>query len=202
MKLSTICVQGAYRPKNGEPRVVPIVQSTTYKYDSSVEMGDLFDLKKSGYFYSRLQNPTCDTVAAKIAMLEGGVAGMLTGSGQAANFYAVFNIAGAGDHIVSSTAIYGGTYKQQDLAANTQPTILDKKLKMPSTWKTSLALDLKLPGDVDLNIEGIYNKDFNSVTKRTPPAFSFRANLLCARHGRARISETRIPKRNTPSILT
>ena len=74
MKLSTICVQGAYRPKNGEPRVVPIVQSTTYKYDSSVEMGDLFDLKKSGYFYSRLQNPTCDTVAAKIAMLEGGVA--------------------------------------------------------------------------------------------------------------------------------
>lgn len=110
MKLSTICVQGAYRPKNGEPRVVPIVQSTTYKYDSSVEMGDLFDLKKSGYFYSRLQNPTCDTVAAKIAMLEGGVAGMLTGSGQAANFYAVFNIAGAGDHIVSSTAIYGGTY--------------------------------------------------------------------------------------------
>ena len=110
MKLSTICVQGAYRPKNGEPRVVPIVQSTTYKYDSSVEMGDLFDLKKSGYFYSRLQNPTCDTVAAKIAMLEGGVAGMLTGSGQAANFYAIFNIAGAGDHIVSSTAIYGGTY--------------------------------------------------------------------------------------------
>lgn len=95
MKLSTICVQGAYRPKNGEPRVVPIVQSTTYKYDSSVEMGDLFDLKKSGYFYSRLQNPTCDTVAAKIAMLEGGVAGMLTGSGQAANFYAIFNIAGA-----------------------------------------------------------------------------------------------------------
>jgi len=103
-------VQGAYRPKNGEPRVLPIVQSTTYKYDSSVEMGDLFDLKKSGYFYSRLQNPTNDTVAAKITMLEGGVAGMLTSSGQAANFYAVFNIAQAGDHIVSSSAIYGGTY--------------------------------------------------------------------------------------------
>lgn len=110
MKLGTICVQGAYRPKNGEPRVLPIVQSTTYKYDSSVEMGDLFDLKKSGYFYSRLQNPTNDTVAAKITMLEGGVAGMLTSSGQAANFYAVFNIAQAGDHIVSSSAIYGGTY--------------------------------------------------------------------------------------------
>ena len=110
MKQGTICVQGAYRPKNGEPRVLPIVQSTTYKYDSSVEMGDLFDLKKSGYFYSRLQNLTNDTVAAKITMLEGGVAGMLTSSGQAANFYAVFNIAQAGDHIVSSSAIYGGTY--------------------------------------------------------------------------------------------
>lgn len=110
MKLGTICVQGAYRPKNGEPRVLPIVQSTTYKYDSSVEMGNLFDLKASGYFYSRLQNPTNDTVVGKITMLEGGVAGMLTSSGQAANFYAVFNIAQAGDHIVSSSAIYGGTY--------------------------------------------------------------------------------------------
>ena len=110
MKLGTICVQGAYRPKNGEPRVLPIVQSTTYKYDSSVEMGNLFDLKASGYFYSLLQNPTNDTVAGKITMLEGGVAGMLTSSGQAANFYAVFNIAQAGDHIVSSSAIYGGTY--------------------------------------------------------------------------------------------
>ena len=110
MKLGTICVQGAYRPKNGEPRVLPIVQSTTYKYDSSVEMGNLFDLKASGDFYSRLQNPTNDTVAGKITMLEGGVAGMLTSSGQAANFYAVFNIAQAGDHIVSSSAIYGGTY--------------------------------------------------------------------------------------------
>lgn len=110
MKLGTICVQGAYRPKNGEPRVLPIVQSTTYKYDSSMEMGNLFDLKASGYFYSRLQNPTNDTVAGKITMLEGGVAGMLTSSGQAANFYAVFNIAQAGDHIVSSSAIYGGTY--------------------------------------------------------------------------------------------
>ena len=110
MKLDTICVQGTYKPKNGEPRVIPIIQSTTYKYDSSVEMGNLFDLKASGYFYSRLQNPTCDNVASKICALEGGVAGMLTGSGQAANFYAVFNIAQAGDHIVSSSAIYGGTY--------------------------------------------------------------------------------------------
>ena len=110
MKIDSLCVQGAYEPKNGEPRVIPIVQSTTYKYDSSVEMGNLFDLKESGYFYSRLQNPTCDWAAAKIAALEGGVAGMLTSSGQAANFYAVFNIAQAGDHIVSSSAIYGGTF--------------------------------------------------------------------------------------------
>lgn len=110
MRKDTICVQGAYKPKNGEPRVMPIVQSTTFKYDSSKEMGDLFDLKRSGYFYSRLQNPTCDLAAAKIAMLEGGVAGMLTSSGQAANFYAVFNIASAGDHVVSSAAIYGGTF--------------------------------------------------------------------------------------------
>lgn len=109
-RIETICVQGAYKPKNGEPRVMPIVQSTTFRYDSSEEMGDLFDLKKSGYFYSRLQNPTCDLAAAKITMLEGGVAGMLTSSGQAANFYAVFNIAQAGDHIVSSSAIYGGTF--------------------------------------------------------------------------------------------
>lgn len=110
MKLDTICVQGAYKPKSGEPRVIPIVQSTTFKYDSSDAMGDLFDLKASGYFYSRLQNPTCDYAAAKIALLEGGVAGMLTSSGQAANFYAVFNIAHAGDHVVSSSAIYGGTF--------------------------------------------------------------------------------------------
>lgn len=110
MRKDTICVHGAYKPKNGEPRVMPIVQSTTFKYDSSKEMGDLFDLKRSGYFYSRLQNPTCDLAAAKIAMLEGGVAGMLTSSGQAANFYAVFNIASAGDHVVSSAAIYGGTF--------------------------------------------------------------------------------------------
>lgn len=110
MKLDTLCVQGAYKPKSGEPRVIPIVQSTTFKYDTSEEMGDLFDLKASGYFYSRLQNPTCDYAAAKIALLEGGVAGMLTSSGQAANFYAVFNIAQAGDHVVASSAIYGGTF--------------------------------------------------------------------------------------------
>ncbi|MCQ2370373.1 MAG: PLP-dependent transferase, partial [Paludibacteraceae bacterium] len=96
-KTSTICVQGGWQPKNGEPRVMPIVQSTTFKYESSQEMADLFDLKKPGYFYTRLQNPTNDLVAEKIAKLEGGVAAMLTSSGQAANFYAVFNICEAGD---------------------------------------------------------------------------------------------------------
>ena len=108
--LGTICVQGGYTPKNGEPRQIPIIQSTTFKYDTSDEMGKLFDLEASGYFYSRLQNPTCDMVAAKLTQLEGGTAGMLTSSGQAANFFALFNICNAGDHIVSSSSIYGGTF--------------------------------------------------------------------------------------------
>lgn len=106
----TICVQGGWQPKKGEPRVLPIYQSTTFKYETSEQMADLFDLKASGYFYTRLQNPTNDAVASKIADLEGGVGAMLTSSGQAATFYAIFNIAGAGDHIVSTSAIYGGTF--------------------------------------------------------------------------------------------
>ena len=109
-KIETTCVQGGYTPKNGEPRQIPIVQSTTFKYDTSQDMAKLFDLEASGYFYTRLQNPTNDYVAAKIAALEGGAAAMLTSSGQAANFYAVFNIANAGDHIVSTATIYGGTF--------------------------------------------------------------------------------------------
>ena len=108
--IETVCVQGGYHPGSGQPRQIPIVQSTTFKYESSAEMGKLFDLEAEGYFYSRLQNPTCDTVAAKIAQLEGGTAAMLTSSGQAANFYAVFNIASCGDHVVSSSSIYGGTF--------------------------------------------------------------------------------------------
>ena len=107
---ATICVQGGYKPKNGEPRVLPIYQSTTFKYDTTEQMARLFDLEDEGYFYTRLQNPTNDAVARKIADLEGGVAAMLTSSGQAANFYAVFNICEAGDHIVASSAIYGGTF--------------------------------------------------------------------------------------------
>ena len=113
---NTICVQGGYEPRNGEPRVVPIVQSTTFKYESSEQMGNLFDLKESGYFYTRLSNPTNDAVANKICQLEGGTAAILTSSGQAANFYAILNIANAGDHIISTSAIYGGTY---NLIANT-----------------------------------------------------------------------------------
>ena len=108
--LATTCVQGGYRPGDAEPRQVPIYQSTTWKYDTSEHMGRLFDLEESGYFYTRLQNPTNDFVAAKICELEGGSAAMLTSSGQAANFFAVFNIAGQGDHVVASSAIYGGTY--------------------------------------------------------------------------------------------
>lgn len=110
LKEATICVQGGWQPKNGEPRVLPIYQSTTFKYDTTEQMARLFDLEESGYFYTRLQNPTNDAVAAKIAALEGGAGAMLTSSGQAANFYAVFNICEAGDHLVSSSSIYGGTF--------------------------------------------------------------------------------------------
>ena len=108
--INTKCIQSGYTPKNGEPRILPIVQSTTYKYESADQMGRLFDLEESGYFYTRLANPTNDAVAAKIADLEGGVGALLTSSGQAANFYAIFNICSAGDHVVCSSAIYGGTF--------------------------------------------------------------------------------------------
>ncbi len=108
-KPETICIQGGYEPRKGDPRILPIYQSTTFRYENSDEMGKLFDLEAEGYFYSRLQNPTCDMVAKKICQLEGGTAALLTASGQAANFYAVFNIASAGDHIVSSATLYGGT---------------------------------------------------------------------------------------------
>ena len=108
--IETIALHGGYQAKNGEPRQLPIYQSTTYKYDTSADMGKLFDLESDGYMYSRLANPTCDLVAKKIAAMEGGTAAMLTSSGQAANFFSVFNIASCGDHIVSSATIYGGTF--------------------------------------------------------------------------------------------
>lgn len=114
-KIGTKCVQSGYTPKNGEPRILPITQSTTFKYESSEEMGKLFDLEANGYFYTRLQNPTNDAVAAKICDLEGGVAAMLTSSGQAASFFSMVNIASAGDHIIASAAIYGGTFNLLDV---------------------------------------------------------------------------------------
>ena len=110
LRQETLCIQAGYTPGNGEPRQLPICQSTTFKYATSEDMGKLFDLEADGYFYSRLANPTCDAVAKKICALEGGSAAMLTSSGQAATFLAVFNIAGCGDHIVASSAIYGGSY--------------------------------------------------------------------------------------------
>lgn len=115
MKINTKCVQAGYTPENGGPRQIPIIQSTTFKYDTSEDMGRLFDLETTGYFYSRLQNPTCDYVAAKIASLEGGCAAMLTSSGQAANFFALFNICECGSHIVASSSIYGGTFNLIDV---------------------------------------------------------------------------------------
>lgn len=124
--LNTKCVQAGYTPGNGEPRQIPIIQSTTYKYDTSEDMGKLFDLEAEGYFYSRLQNPTNDYVAAKITALEGGTAGMLTSSGQAANFFALFNICEAGSHIVVSSSIYGGTYNLIDVTL--------KKMGVESTF--------------------------------------------------------------------
>ena len=115
MRQETKCIQAGYNPKNGEPRMIPIIQSTTFKYDSSEHMGKLFALEDTGYFYTRLQNPTNDMVAAKIADLEGGTAAMLTSSGQAASFFSVFNLAGNGDHVVASTALYGGTFNLFDV---------------------------------------------------------------------------------------
>lgn len=115
MKQETKCIHAGYEPKNGEPRMMPIIQSTTFKYDSSEHMGKLFDLAESGYFYTRLQNPSNDMVAAKIAALEGGTAAMLTSSGQAASFFSVFNLANAGDHVITSSALYGGTFNLFDV---------------------------------------------------------------------------------------
>ncbi len=154
MNIESLCVQGKYEPKNGEPRVIPIVQSTTYKYDSSVEMGNLFDLKEEGYFYSRLQNPTCDYAAAKIAALEGGVAGMLTSSGQAANFYAIFNIAQAGDHIVSSSAIYGGTFNLFNVTM--------RKLGIDFTFVSPHASEEEIQAAIKPNTKAIFGETISN----------------------------------------
>ena len=134
-KPETLCVQAGWTPKKGEPRVLPIYQSTTFKYDTSEQMARLFDLEDSGYFYTRLQNPTNDAVAAKIAALEGGVAAMLTSSGQAANFYAIFNICQAGDHFVCSSAIYGGTFNLFGVTMKNSVLRLLSSIRMPAKKK-------------------------------------------------------------------
>lgn len=148
--IGTKCVQDGYTPGNGEPRQIPIVQSTTFKYSTSQEMGKLFDLEASGYFYTRLQNPTNDYVAAKIASLEGGTAAMLTSSGQAANFYAVFNIASCGDHIISSSTIYGGTY---NLFAVTM-----KKMGIDFTFVSPHATDEELDAAFRPNTKAVFGE--------------------------------------------
>lgn len=148
--IGTECVQAGYQPESGEPRQVPIIQSTTFKYDTSEHMGKLFDLEESGYFYTRLQNPTNDAVAAKIAALEGGTAAMLTSSGQAANFYAVFNIAGAGDHIVASSAIYGGTY---NLFAHTMA-----RMGLETTFVTPDCTDEELEAAFKPNTKAVFGE--------------------------------------------
>ena len=150
----TVCVQGGYTPKNGEPRQIPIIQSTTFKYDTSEDMGKLFDLEASGYFYTRLQNPTNDHVAAKICELEGGSAAMLTSSGQAANFFAIFNIAGAGDHIVASSAIYGGTF---NLFAVTM-----KKMGIDFTFVSPDCTEEELESAIKPNTKAIFGESISN----------------------------------------
>ena len=148
--LGTTCVQGGYTPGNGEPRQIPIIQSTTFKYDTSEDMGKLFDLEASGYFYTRLQNPTNDMVAAKICALEGGTAAMLTSSGQAANFFALFNIASCGDHIVSSSTIYGGTF---NLISVTM-----KKMGVDVTFVSPLCTDEELEAAFKPNTKAVFGE--------------------------------------------
>ena len=149
-KIETKCIQSGWQPTKGEPRVLPIYQSTTFKYDTSQDMGKLFDLEASGYFYTRLQNPTNDYVAAKIAALEGGSAAMLTSSGQAANFYAVFNIASCGDHVVASSSIYGGTY---NLFAVTM-----KKMGVDFTFVSPYATDEELDAAFKPNTKAVFGE--------------------------------------------
>lgn len=149
-EIGTTCVQGGYHPGNGEPRQIPIYQNTTWKYDSSEFMGRLFDLEEEGYFYTRLQNPTNDCVAAKICELEGGSAAMLTSSGQAANFYAVFNIADCGDHVVCSTSIYGGTY---NLFAHTM-----KRMGIEFTFVSPTCSDEELESAFRPNTKAVFGE--------------------------------------------
>ena len=154
MKQGTLCVQAGYKAKNGEPIELPIIQSTTFKYDDSDEMAKLFDLEKEGYFYTRLQNPTNDAVAAKIATLEGGVGAMLTSSGQAANFYAIFNICQAGDHFITSNEIYGGTYNLFGVTL--------KKLGIDSTFISQEASDEEIQAAFRPNTKAVFGETISN----------------------------------------
>lgn len=165
-RIETKCVQAGYTPGNGEPRQIPIIQSTTFKYATSEDMGKLFDLEASGYFYSRLQNPTCDHVAAKIAALEGGSAAMLTGSGQAANFMALFNICEAGSHIVASSSIYGGTF---NLIAVTL-----KKMGIASTFVSPNATDDELDRAFRPNTRAMFGE---TIANPARPCWTLRNSL-------------------------
>ncbi len=149
-KIGTKCVQAGYSPKNGEPRQIPIIQSTTFKYDTSEDMGKLFDLEATGYFYSRLQNPTNDYVAARICALEGGTAAMLTASGQSANFFALFNICNCGDHVVCSSAIYGGTYNLFNVTM--------RKMGIDFTFVTPDCTDEELEGAFRPNTKAVFGE--------------------------------------------
>ena len=153
-KIATICVQGGWKPGNGEPRVLPIIQSTTFKYDTSEEMAMLFDLEKEGYFYTRLQNPTSDCVAAKIAELEGGVGAVLTSSGQAANLFAILNICGAGDHFIASAEIYGGTYNLFSVTL--------RKLGVDCTFVDENASDDEIQAAVRPNTKAIFGETISN----------------------------------------
>ncbi len=150
MKINTKCVQAGYKPGNGEPRQIPIIQSTTFKYDTSEDMGKLFDLEASGYFYSRLQNPTNDMVAAKICELEGGTAAMLTSSGQAANFFALFNICECGSHVVASSTIYGGTFNLLSVTM--------KKMGIDVTFVSPLATEEELNQTFRENTKAVFGE--------------------------------------------
>ena len=154
MRIGSLCVQAGYKAKNGEPIELPIIQSTTFKYDDSEEMAKLFDLEKEGYFYTRLQNPTNDAVAAKIATLEGGVGAVLTSSGQAANFYAIFNICQAGDHFITSNEIYGGTYNLFGVTL--------KKLGIECTFISQEATDEEIQAAFRPNTKAVFGETISN----------------------------------------
>ena len=173
MKIDTACIHEGYKPNQGEPRQLPVWQSTTFKYDTSDYMGKLFDLEESGYFYTRLQNPTNDAVAAKICAMEGGVAGMLTSSGQAANFYAIFNICESGDHFIASSAIYGGTYNLFGVTM--------KKMGIECTFVDQSLPEEELEKYFKPNTKAVFGE---TITNPTVTVFDFeKFSRLAHKHG-------------------